>query len=129
MIKHFATLASIVTLLAAPAVVAQGRGGLGGFEQAQPAQAPKTPAAGAAAAPAYRPPPPEEKSVVTHHEGKFGGNAIKYTATAATYVIKADDGQPKATFFFTAYTKDGVDDLTHRPLTFVYNGGPGSASM
>lgn len=126
MIKHFATLASMAALLAVPAVAAQGRG-RGGFEQAQ--QAAPTAPAGATGATAYRPPPPEEKSVVTHHEGKFGGNAIKYTATAATYVIKADDGQPKATFFFTAYTKDGVDDVAHRPLTFVYNGGPGSASM
>jgi carboxypeptidase C (cathepsin A) len=126
MTKHFATFASIVTLLAAPAIVAQGRGGRGGFEQAQQAaQAP----AGATGATTYRPPPPEEKTVVTHHEGRFGGNTIKYTATAATYVIKADDGQPKATFFFTAYTRDGVDDMTHRPLTFVYNGGPGSATM
>jgi carboxypeptidase C (cathepsin A) len=72
--------------------------------------------------------PPEEKSSVTHHTAKIGGQQIAYTATAATYVIKADDGTPKATMFYVAYTKDGVDP-TRRPISFVYNGGPGSASL
>lgn len=66
--------------------------------------------------------------MVTHHSGHIGGQEIQYTATAGTYIIKADDGTPKATFFYTAYTKDGVTDLAQRPLSFVYNGGPGSAS-
>jgi carboxypeptidase C (cathepsin A) len=74
-------------------------------------------------------PPPVEKSSVTHHSAKIGGEEINYTATAATYVIKADDGTPKATFFFVAYTKDGVPDIATRPIAFVYNGGPGSASL
>jgi carboxypeptidase C (cathepsin A) len=73
--------------------------------------------------------PPEEKSSVTHHSAKVGGQVINYTATAATYVIKDDAGTPKATFFFVAYTKDGVTDPTTRPVAFVYNGGPGSASL
>jgi carboxypeptidase C (cathepsin A) len=73
--------------------------------------------------------PPVEKSSVTHHRARVGGEEIAYTATAATYVIKADDGTPKATFFFVAYTRDGVQDLSRRPLSFVYNGGPGSASL
>jgi carboxypeptidase C (cathepsin A) len=72
--------------------------------------------------------PPEEKSSVTHHTARIGGQQIAYTATAATYVIKADDGTPKATMFYVAYTKDGVDP-TRRPVSFVYNGGPGSASL
>ncbi|HYV07597.1 MAG TPA: peptidase S10 [Blastocatellia bacterium] len=75
-----------------------------------------------------RGPPPEEKSSVTHHSTRVGGQQINYTATAATYVIKADDGSPKATFFHVAYTKDDVQDPSKRPLSFVYNGGPGSAS-
>ncbi len=73
--------------------------------------------------------PPEEKSVVTHHSARIGGQQINYTATAATYVIKADDGTPKASMFFVAYTKDGVSDVARRPISFVYNGGPGSASL
>jgi len=79
-------------------------------------------------APPQRPaPPPEEKSSVTHHTARIGGQQIAYTATAATYIVRADDGTPKAVFFFVAYTKDDADP-THRPVAFVYNGGPGSAS-
>jgi len=73
--------------------------------------------------------PPEEKSSVTHHSGRIGGQQMNYTATAATYVIRADDGTPKATMFFVAYTKDNVSDIAKRPLSFVYNGGPGAASL
>lgn len=76
----------------------------------------------------HTPPPPEEKTSVTHHSAKIGGQVINYTATAATYVIRADDGSPKATMFYVAYVKDGVD-ASRRPLSFVYNGGPGSASL
>lgn len=71
---------------------------------------------------------PEERSSVTHHTARIGGQTINYTATAATYVIKSDDGTPKATMFYVAYTKDGADPLK-RPVSFVYNGGPGSASL
>jgi carboxypeptidase C (cathepsin A) len=53
---------------------------------------------------------------------------INYTATTGTLVIKDDKGTPKATFFYVAYTKDGVDPVT-RPVSFVYNGGPGSGSL
>ncbi len=76
-----------------------------------------------------KPPAPEEKSSVTHHTARIGGQEIKYTATAATYNIKADDGTVKATMFYVAYTKDGVTDISKRPVSFVYNGGPGSASL
>lgn len=76
-----------------------------------------------------RGPPAEERSSVTHHRAHVGGQEISYTATAATYVIKADDSTPKASIFFVAYIKDGVSDASHRPLSFVYNGGPGSASL
>src|ERR1051326_7244081 len=72
--------------------------------------------------------PPEERTVVTHHTARVGGQPITYTATTATYVIRDDNGAPKATMFFTAYTKDGADP-TKRPLSFVYNGGPGSGSL
>ena len=89
---------------------------------------PETPPPGRGGANERRTAPPEEKTVVTHHSARIGGQQIQYTATAGTYVIKADDGTPKATFFYVAYTKDGVSDLAKRPLSFVYNGGPGSAS-
>ena len=72
--------------------------------------------------------PPEERTAVTHHTARIAGQTIAYTATAATYVIKDDAGNPKATMFYVAYTKDGAD-AAHRPVSFVYNGGPGSASL
>ncbi|MGH9740920.1 MAG: S10 family peptidase, partial [Candidatus Acidiferrum sp.] len=78
---------------------------------------------------AQHPAAPEEKTVVTHHSARVGGQMINYTATAATYNIKADDGTVKATMFYVAYTKDGVADPAKRPVSFVYNGGPGSASL
>jgi carboxypeptidase C (cathepsin A) len=74
-------------------------------------------------------PPPEENSSVTHHSARVGGQQTNYTATAATYVIKTDDGSPKATFFFVAYTKEDAAESSKHPLSFVYNGGPGSASL
>jgi len=76
-----------------------------------------------------KPPLQEEKSSVTHHSAKIGGQEIKYTATAANYNIKSDDGTVKASMFYVAYTKDGVSDISKRPISFVYNGGPGSASL
>lgn len=44
-------------------------------------------------------------------------------------MLKEDDDTKKASFFFTAYTKDGVDDPATRPIVFAFNGGPGSSSV
>ncbi|MBZ5723636.1 MAG: peptidase S10 [Acidobacteriia bacterium] len=79
--------------------------------------------------PPHSGPAPEEKTVVTHHSARIGGQQLSYTATAATYVIKAEDDTPKVTFFFVAYTRDDVPGSARRPVAFVYNGGPGSASL
>ncbi len=76
-----------------------------------------------------RVPAPEEKTVITHHSARIGGQQLNYTATVGTYVIRADDETPKASFFYVAYTKDDVPDIAKRPVSFVYNGGPGSASL
>lgn len=72
---------------------------------------------------------PEEKIVQTKHTIHIGGQEIKYTATAGTILLKLEDGTPKASVFYIAYTKDDVADLTKRPVTFTFNGGPGSASI
>jgi carboxypeptidase C (cathepsin A) len=109
-----------LALALAAFVHAQGRAGRGGRGDA--AEQPTTPA------PTRTAPPPEEKSSVTHHSIRIDGQEIQYTATAATYVLKSDDGSPKASMFFVAYTKDDVADLARRPVAFIYNGGPGSAS-
>src|SRR3989454_8340041 len=72
---------------------------------------------------------PEEKVVQTKHSIKIAGQEIKYTATAGTILLKLEDGTPKGSVFYVAYTKDDVSDPSQRPLTFSFNGGPGSASV
>src|SRR5260370_12786448 len=76
-----------------------------------------------------KPPVPEEKVVQTKHSLKISGQEIKYTATAGTILLKLEDGTPKASIFYVAYTKDDVSDASQRPLTFSFNGGPGAASV
>jgi carboxypeptidase C (cathepsin A) len=74
-------------------------------------------------------PAPEEKIVQTKHSLKIGGQEIKYTATAGTILLKLEDSTPKASIFYVAYTKDDVSDASQRPITFSFNGGPGSSSV
>jgi carboxypeptidase C (cathepsin A) len=74
-------------------------------------------------------PPPEEKLVTTRHSARIGGAEVRYSATAGTLLLKEEDGTPKASVFFVAYSRDGVADLGRRPITFTFNGGPGSSSV
>ena len=71
----------------------------------------------------------EEKIVTTRHRITLGGVEIPYTATAGTLLLKEEDGRPRASIFFVAYTRDGVKDVASRPVTFTFNGGPGSSSV
>ncbi|QUD87264.1 S10 family peptidase [Phenylobacterium montanum] len=64
----------------------------------------------------------------SHHTVTIGGKQIAYTATAGTLTIRDDDGKPTASMFYVAYTA-GADHDPHRPVTFFYNGGPGSSSV
>jgi carboxypeptidase C (cathepsin A) len=66
--------------------------------------------------------------VVTHHQITLDGKVLKYTATAGRLPIKRGDGRIDAEMFFVAYTLDGQEE-SKRPLTFCFNGGPGSASV
>lgn len=94
--------------------------------------APGAPSPAPAAAPAGAPPerkPPEEKTSRTEHTARIGGQEIKYTAIAGTMNLKKDDGTVTASIFYTAYTKNDVADLSRRPITFAFNGGPGSSSV
>jgi len=70
----------------------------------------------------------EVAPVVTHHQVSVNGKTLKYSATAGRLPIKRDDGKIEAEMFFVAYTLDGQDG-SKRPLTFAFNGGPGSASI
>ncbi|MCW8809189.1 MAG: peptidase S10 [Rhodanobacter sp.] len=72
--------------------------------------------------------PVTETAKLSHHSITLNGHALKYTATAGTLIIRDDKNQPQASVFYVAYTLDGAK-AGHRPLTFLYNGGPGSSSM
>jgi carboxypeptidase C (cathepsin A) len=74
-------------------------------------------------------PVPPPKAFVSRHTGRFGGEALSYTATAGETHLIDDKGEPKASIFSFAYVKDGVKDVASRPLTFLWNGGPGSSSI
>ena len=74
-------------------------------------------------------PIPKAQSFVTSHQGVFGGKTINYKATAKeTYLVNMK-GDSIASFWSVAYTKNPTGDVGKRPVTFVFNGGPGSASM
>jgi carboxypeptidase C (cathepsin A) len=70
----------------------------------------------------------EVPPVITHHQIAVNGKTLSYTATAGRLPIKRGDGKIEAEMFFVAYTLDG-QDAGRRPLTFAFNGGPGSASV
>lgn len=73
----------------------------------------------------------EDNIVSSKHSLRLRGKEIKYTATVGTMVLKEEvDKQghkPRAEMFFIAFTRDGVKG--RRPLTFSFNGGPGSSSV
>jgi len=70
----------------------------------------------------------EVAPVVTHHQITLDGKTLKYTATTGRLPIKRADGKIEAEEFFVAYTLD-AQETSKRPLTFAFNGGPGSASI
>lgn len=76
-------------------------------------------------------PPPIPKltaDAVTHHTLQLNGRTYAYTARAGTITLRSQTDQPTARVFYTAFTLDGSDS-THRPVTFLYNGGPGSSTI
>ena len=73
-------------------------------------------------------PVPKERAVSTQHSVTIGGRTIHYTATAGTILLRNKKNQPTASMFYVAYTEDHVRDLADRPVTFLYNGGPGASS-
>lgn len=83
-------------------------------------------------------PAPKDNLVETKHSVTIGGKEIKYTALTGTIVMKEElpdrekeyEGEkPRAQFFFIAYTRDDVEERGSRPITFAFNGGPGSSSV
>ncbi|MFN8573151.1 MAG: hypothetical protein U0132_13960 [Gemmatimonadaceae bacterium] len=99
------------------------------YGQARQAQPPaETPAAAASTAREEFFGPAEEKVSTTSHVARIDGREVRYTATVATIPIRLDNNEIQARMFFVAYTKDGEDPKS-RPVSFLYNGGPGSASI
>ncbi|OMG70003.1 S10 family peptidase [Burkholderia ubonensis] len=71
-----------------------------------------------------------EGAAVVHRQVSIGGKVIKYTATAGHLTtIDPVTSQPNAKMFYVAYTQDNPDPSKPRPVTFFYNGGPGSSSV
>lgn len=73
--------------------------------------------------------PEGDKPVVTEGKVTVGGKEIAYQAKAGTLPILKPDGKPSAQVFYTAYTMKHVEDVSRRPVTFCFNGGPGSSSV
>jgi carboxypeptidase C (cathepsin A) len=74
---------------------------------------------------------PNENTAVTRHSITLNGTTLNYTATAGHLTARTlgtATGAAQASFFYVAYTLDGSNAAT-RPVTFFYNGGPGSASV
>ncbi len=80
-----------------------------------------------------KPSVPKEELVETKHKVTIDGQEISYTVRVGTIIIKEEEEkkepQAKASIFFIAYTRDDVAEVEKRPLTFSFNGGPGSSSV
>jgi carboxypeptidase C (cathepsin A) len=86
-------------------------------------------------------PEPKDQLVETKHVITLRGQEIRYTVTTGAIILKeeaekagdkageSEGEKPKASVFFIAYTRDDVPDKMQRPLTFSFNGGPGSSSV
>jgi carboxypeptidase C (cathepsin A) len=74
-------------------------------------------------------PAPKEESSTTEHSLKIGGQTIPYKAIAGTILLKNEKDEPTALIYSTSYIRSDVKDASQRPISFLYNGGPGSASL
>ncbi len=72
---------------------------------------------------------PREEWSVTEHTIQIGGQTIPYKASAGTTLLKNDAGEPTGLLYSVAYTRSDVKDPSTRAVSFLYNGGPGSATM
>jgi len=122
-------------LLAAVAILVAGCGGGGGGDSSPPPSTNPPPNSNFTDPVTYSSlntaslPSAAEITAVTHHQITVNGTVLNYTATVGHMSALSMVGQiPEASFFYVAYTLDGAAPAT-RPVTFFYNGGPGSASV
>ena len=115
----------LLLILTLPAF-AQGRRGRGGqVDSTEPGQR-----AGGGDTNASAPEKIDETPSITHHTIEIGGKTLAYTATAAEMPILNSLGETEAHMFYVAYTlDDATNEPAKRPVTFSFNGGPGSASV
>jgi carboxypeptidase C (cathepsin A) len=73
--------------------------------------------------------PVNEVAKTTAFQTTVAGKAYRYEATAGTLTIRSDDGKARASMFYVAYVVPTEKSAAQRPLTFFFNGGPGSASL
>lgn len=67
---------------------------------------------------------------ITDGQVTIQGQVLKYKATAGRLVLRDESKKAKAEMFFVAYRKEPAsEDLSKRPITFLFNGGPGSSSV
>ena len=71
---------------------------------------------------------PKAERSITRHTARIGGSQLAYTATAGTFILRDAKSEAWARMGYTFYTKDGADGGS-RPITFAFNGGPGSSSI
>ena len=71
----------------------------------------------------------EEPPVVTHHELRLGGRTLRYSVTTGMMPLKNEAGETEANIFYMAYVAERTGGPEKRPLTFSFNGGPGSSSV
>ena len=115
-------LIALALLLAAPAYAAEPAGDAPSTATKADAAAAKKDDPDTAKASAIETAQPVKRSI------RFGRGALNYVATPGTLTIRNDDGEPIASMFYTAYTIPGANGRA-RPLTFLFNGGPGSSTM
>jgi carboxypeptidase C (cathepsin A) len=96
---------------------------------AQPAPPAKAAAAPSEAEKVNQAEAAKPEASVTEHSIRIDGENVAYTATAGTLILRNEKDEPVARMGYIAYLRKGVTDLSRRPITFAYNGGPGSSSI
>ena len=102
-------------------------------QPSQPAATPSGQKTGEAGAPGNKSDPPASEQhrlpadSTTKHTLALPGRTLDFTATAGSIRLFGDKGEPQADIAYTAYQLNGVDTRT-RPVTFLFNGGPGASS-
>jgi carboxypeptidase C (cathepsin A) len=113
-VRHIITIAGVVGLLlaGAPAFAA-------GAQAPRPAPSPAITSSSQG----------QPGDSTTSHTIVIDGRTIPYDATAGTITVSDPHDQTEASMFYVAYTESGLGDTSHRPVTFLYNGGPGSSTI